>query len=66
MKYPQLSFLSSEKENKISPNSCKCWRCQGYFPASSIHIFSIRDIHGYVSDYQACEACYQVMTKEED
>lgn len=50
----------------LSSNSAKCWRCQQYYPISQIRVFSIRDIHGCVGDYQACEACYKVIKSSEE
>lgn len=69
----QLSFLDGDivkpdcaVQSDLSSTSAKCWRCQQYYPISRIRVFSIRDLHGYIGDYQACDACHKVMTSSEE
>lgn len=63
MKYVQTSFIADNADfvNPKSVSGVKCWRCQNYFPASKIIHFTIRDYHGYIQDYQACEPCRDLM-----
>lgn len=67
-KYIQTNLFDSGIRSalSLSSNLGKCWRCQQYYPISQIRVFSIRDIHGYIGDYQACEACHKVMTSSEE
>lgn len=64
-RYIQTSLIADNADlvNPKSVSGVKCWRCQNYFPASKIIHFTIRDYHGYIQDYQACEPCHDLMVR---